>query len=775
QHGSVFWKHGAEQILKTLNFRETLFNQLQELAMRTGSVGCERFTGPQIFKKYRKERHIYDSTEHISLISSFLCSVFCGCYASVDFGDASGTNLFNIATFKWDDHCVNGFIADYFVKRYGFSPACSVIVFTGDNHFLLKSWMNFFEKLLCKLQDSIFGCSLSKFRLFGKMEMVHELTYGHYAVAKHGIYFDELETSCSIKPGYYRFNVDGKLLQSFASNVEARAILEHQCLSKRMSLENVCLTDKNVFNLPVYKIKTAHSAALGGCARAISIIPLLSSVFKFCDCNSNMKCNFDLAVEIEMLRESDSSAMGSDLFGEVEEKFERLKNIWDNLGFTDAEREDRLKTTINHLKLVLDRMIDEEEETLHLAVESIEKNKIVINALELELNEPVEPNISEKLPLLDKEHYYRKRAEYLASEKDQRLERRSRIMEELKMACYRLGMNSPSSKPSLRLDDLNHLESELSSKKTILDQRISLVTSYMTKIQTLAHVMAYHGEDLFERNIIERGDGGPEYTEEMVKRVKLFYEKLSMQYEVFLEEAKKRNEEKLSELTIYWEKCKISQNERNCFLQSVEDKYSTDALALYDREIERLSTFYESRKCMFDLIEKWENLWKQKIDFEVRLEIQQALNEWNAENPTATFLYDGLPVLKKLEQIEAAYYEEKEKEKIEKTTSARKAAKAKTPSSDGGPLVTPRVSLRRTPVKRQFKELQSPLVFVKPTSPAVLASPPRKRNDENVPTSEQSVTLQSYGDFVADINVRGNAVASSFYQLQSSPRDDCQA
>ncbi|KRY80040.1 Protein regulator of cytokinesis 1, partial [Trichinella pseudospiralis] len=543
----------------------------------------------------------------------------------------------------------------------------------------------------------------------------------------------------------------------------------------------------------------------------------------------------------EMFRASESFAMGSDLFGEVEEKFERLKNIWDNLGFTDAERADRLKTTINHLKLVLDRMIDEEEETLHLAIESIEKNKIVISALELELNESVEPDISESLPLLDKEHHYRKRAEYLASEKDQRLERRSRIIEELKMVCYRLGMNSPSSKPTLRLDDLNHLESELASKKTILDQRITLVTSYVTKIQTLAHVMTHHGEDLFERNIIERGEGGPEYTDEMVKRVKLLYEKLSVQYEVFLEEAKKRNEEKLSELTIYWEKCKISQNERNCFLQSIEDKYSTDALALYDREIERLNTFYESRKCLFDLIEKWENLWKQKIDFEsrdsnamrflnrggsllqeekerkavekklpkVRLEIQQALSEWNAENPTATFLYDGLPVLKKLEQIEAAYYEEKEKEKIEKklaktrklesearfgsstpvrgrlatmmrtptpkTTSARKTTKAKTPSSDIEHFVTPRVSLRRTPVKRQFKELQSPLVFVKPTSPAVLTSPPKKRNDENAPTSEQSVTLQSYGDFVADINVRGNAVASSFYQLQSSPRDDFQA
>ncbi|KRX54908.1 Xylulose kinase [Trichinella sp. T9] len=363
QHGSVFWKHGAEQILKTLNFRETIVLQQTtvlfgwmlaqqvnakfwkiavELAMRTGSVGCERFTGPQIFKKYRKERHIYDSTEHISLISSFLCSVFCGCYASVDFGDASGTNLFNIATFKWDDHCVNvcgkdlrsklgdcvpsttsiGFIADYFVKRYGFSPACSVIVFTGDNHSSLA--------VLCQNSDCL-GISLgTSDTLFFWLHEPVPIPSGHVfcnplqqdaymdgtrtnirtlcgcktwyefelLVAETppgnngfiGIYFDELETSCSIKPGYYRFNVDGKLLQSFASNVEARAILEHQCLSKRMSLENVCLTDEmkhiqvtggasensalvqilsDVFNLPVYKIKTAHSAALGGCARAI--------------------------------------------------------------------------------------------------------------------------------------------------------------------------------------------------------------------------------------------------------------------------------------------------------------------------------------------------------------------------------------------------------------------------------------------------------------------------------------------------------------------------
>ncbi|KRY79981.1 Xylulose kinase [Trichinella pseudospiralis] len=404
QHGSVFWKHGAEQILKALNFRETLFNQLQnsfatndcpiwmdasttseckiledscggpmQLATRTGSVGCERFTGPQIFKKYRKERHIYDSTEHVSLISSFLCSVFCGCYASVDFGDASGTNLFNIATFKWDDHCVNvcgkdlrskladcvpsttsiGFIADYFVKRYGFSPACNVIVFTGDNPckfnfieivdaFFLKSCFINCRlaslAVLCQSSDCL-GISLgTSDTLFFWLHKPVPIPNGHVfcnplkqdaymglicfrngdgtrtniralcgcktwyefelLVAETppgndgfiGIYFDELETSCAIKPGYYRFNVDGKLLQSFAPNVEARAIFEHQCLSKRVSLENVCLTDEmkhiqvtggasensalvqilsDVFNLPVYKIKTAHSAALGGCARAI--------------------------------------------------------------------------------------------------------------------------------------------------------------------------------------------------------------------------------------------------------------------------------------------------------------------------------------------------------------------------------------------------------------------------------------------------------------------------------------------------------------------------
>ncbi|KRX95498.1 Xylulose kinase [Trichinella pseudospiralis] len=327
QHGSVFWKHGAEQILKALNFRETIVLQQTtalfgwmlaqqvnakfwktavQLATRTGSVGCERFTGPQIFKKYRKERHIYDSTEHVSLISSFLCSVFCGCYASVDFGDASGTNLFNIATFKWDDHCVNvcgkdlrskladcvpsttsiGFIADYFVKRYGFSPACNVPV-----TLCFSGYISLFQSLMDINGDgtrtnirALCGCKTwYEFEL-----LVAETPPGNDGFI--GIYFDELETSCAIKPGYYRFNVDGKLLQSFAPNVEARAILEHQCLSKRVSLENVCLTDEmkhiqvtggasensalvqilsDVFNLPVYKIKTAHSAALGGCARAI--------------------------------------------------------------------------------------------------------------------------------------------------------------------------------------------------------------------------------------------------------------------------------------------------------------------------------------------------------------------------------------------------------------------------------------------------------------------------------------------------------------------------
>ncbi|CAG8548328.1 2882_t:CDS:2 [Paraglomus brasilianum] len=192
QHGSVFWKRSASQLLRHLNPQETLKSQLrdafaleqsptwqdsstseycqkleeiiggaQELANITGSRAYERFTGNQIAKIYQNDLPTYNNTERISVVSSFLASLFLGDYAPIDASDASGMNLFNIHSKTWDERLliacggealreklgnvevfglnVMGNVCRYFVERYGFSPDCKVLPFMGDNPSTLLS------------------------------------------------------------------------------------------------------------------------------------------------------------------------------------------------------------------------------------------------------------------------------------------------------------------------------------------------------------------------------------------------------------------------------------------------------------------------------------------------------------------------------------------------------------------------------------------------------------------------------------------------------------
>ncbi|XP_072952428.1 xylulose kinase 2 isoform X1 [Typha angustifolia] len=184
QHGSVYWKKGSQDMLASLDPNKTLLSQLNdafatsdspiwmdnsttaqcreiekavggalELSKLTGSRGYERFTGPQIRKMYEKQRQIYDNTERISLVSSFMASVLIGHYACIDETDGAGMNLMDIKQRTWSKivldatapgleeklgklapaHAIAGLIAPYFVERFHFKNSCLIIQWSGDN------------------------------------------------------------------------------------------------------------------------------------------------------------------------------------------------------------------------------------------------------------------------------------------------------------------------------------------------------------------------------------------------------------------------------------------------------------------------------------------------------------------------------------------------------------------------------------------------------------------------------------------------------------------
>ncbi|KAG8744615.1 hypothetical protein FRC10_009840 [Ceratobasidium sp. 414] len=192
QHGSVYWSPAATSLLANLNPDETILSQLspeafslphapiwqdsstarecriieealggpQQLSDLTGSRAYERFTGSQILKVASRTPDVYARTEHISLISSFLTSVFLGRIAPVEIADASGMNLMNVHTCKYDEKLLDicsggngkgaelreklggepvmggtnmGKVSRWWVERFGFNPDCIVTPFTGDN------------------------------------------------------------------------------------------------------------------------------------------------------------------------------------------------------------------------------------------------------------------------------------------------------------------------------------------------------------------------------------------------------------------------------------------------------------------------------------------------------------------------------------------------------------------------------------------------------------------------------------------------------------------
>jgi len=122
------------------------------LAEHTGSRAFERFTGPQVRKFFKTDPAAYAATARIHLVSSFLASLLAGHDAPIDPGDASGTNLMDLAEAKWwpaaleatapllgsklpriaPSWTIAGTLSPYWQRRHRL-PAARVVSWSGDN------------------------------------------------------------------------------------------------------------------------------------------------------------------------------------------------------------------------------------------------------------------------------------------------------------------------------------------------------------------------------------------------------------------------------------------------------------------------------------------------------------------------------------------------------------------------------------------------------------------------------------------------------------------
>ncbi|XP_053198506.1 xylulose kinase [Scomber japonicus] len=322
----------------------------QSLAEITGSRAYERFTGNQIAKLLQSRPDQYQDSERISLVSSFAASLFLGGYASIDYSDGSGMNLLDIRSRTWSKICLEataphldqllgepqpstavlGRISPYFVRRFGFSESCSVVAFTGDNPASLAGmrlqqgdiavslgtsdtvflwieeprpaleghifcnpvdWQQYMA-LLCFKNGSLTRerirneCAGASWEVFSAA--LKETPLGNHGNI--GLYFDTMEITPPAV-GLHRFNHLDTKVSSLSPQVEVRALVEGQFLSRRLHAERlgysiipgtrvlatggassnkeILQVLSDVFNAPVYTIDLSNSACLGSAYRAL--------------------------------------------------------------------------------------------------------------------------------------------------------------------------------------------------------------------------------------------------------------------------------------------------------------------------------------------------------------------------------------------------------------------------------------------------------------------------------------------------------------------------
>ncbi|XP_068437442.1 xylulose kinase [Clinocottus analis] len=320
------------------------------LAQITGSRAYERFTGNQISKLRETRPEEFQNTERISLVSSFAASLFLGSYAAIDYSDGSGMNLLDIRTRTWSEVCLEataphldrllgapvpstsvlGSVSSYWVQRYGFSEGCRVVAFTGDNPASLAGmrlqpgdiavslgtsdtvflWVqqprpaleghvfcnpldwSAFMALLCFKNGSLTRERIRNESTGGSWERfsaaLRDTPLGNNGHI--GFYFDIMEITPPAV-GVHLFDPDDNEVSSLSPQVEVRALVEGQFLSRRLHAErlgfsivpgtrvlatggassnkDILQVLSDVFNAPVYSIDLSDSACLGSAYRAL--------------------------------------------------------------------------------------------------------------------------------------------------------------------------------------------------------------------------------------------------------------------------------------------------------------------------------------------------------------------------------------------------------------------------------------------------------------------------------------------------------------------------
>ncbi|KAI5088634.1 protein regulator of cytokinesis 1 [Silurus meridionalis] len=397
----------------------------------------------------------------------------------------------------------------------------------------------------------------------------------------------------------------------------------------------------------------------------------------------------------------------------------QLKDIWEEIGIPEEQRLERTNVVKTHIKGLLDMMIAEEESLRKRLMSSIETCRKELHKVCLELRLP--PYQEEKgNTMLQQEKDIRSCLEVMLKQKSQRMQTLKTLVEQDQDLCDILCLEpfsiSASEVPSLEqlerfgqhiaqlraekdqrhskfvelkkkiilcMDDLDELP-ETSFEKDIVcedEEAFCLSKDNIDSLKVLLHQLesrkaenericgAYREkiQELWDRLQISQEDRDA-IDEHMTTSKKRNMEALQTEVRR-LEELKLQNIQDLTkalreDISVFWDKCFYSTDQRQAFLPYYDDDFSEELLNSHESEIQRLKQHYEDHKELFEGVHKWEESWKLFMELEKKATDPSRFTNRGGnllkEEKQRSDLHKGLPKLEKKLKDQIEHWEQEQ-------------------------------------------------------------------------------------------------------------------
>lgn len=357
----------------------------------------------------------------------------------------------------------------------------------------------------------------------------------------------------------------------------------------------------------------------------------------------------------------------------IEDRYQILEGLWEELGIDQEGRENRSGTVLKHITVLMDKMVNEEKKAKEKVLNSLEHHTKQALKLSKELEvEYVYPEST--LVLVQYERAVRHEAQRLGELKAQRMEEAAQLRKTDEELCARIGMDpfylsSNVAPTTAKLEELKkHIstqEQTLASRKSeveqVRDNIIKLYAELETEPSTEMErefvcenldrfLLSTKNIELVNRiyvNLEDQLKANQKLVMECIEKIDSLYERLtldantkfqflaenqghsttvinSLKTEIArLEEIKQANIEKFvinirNELYELWNKCYYSEEQRNAFLPLHSTNFNDALLDAHEAEVQRLKEHYKVHQDLFVKVEKRQEVWNKFKELESR-------------------------------------------------------------------------------------------------------------------------------------------------------------